>query len=98
MSSGRYGNTVRQELSRQLSSAKRTLVDLKRATYYLRPDQIKALKLRAVLDDENISTIVRRALDDYLNPNKASKQYQARSVKSASQAQPEAEYLFVSNS
>ena len=98
MSSGSYGNQVRQQLKMQLGNARRTLVELKRATYYLRPDQIKALKLRAVLDDENISTIVRSALDDYLNPNKLKKQYQTRSVQSKRPVQPEDEYLFVSNS
>ena len=98
MSSESYGNQVRQQLKMQLGSARRTLVELKRATYYLRPDQIKALKLRAVLEDENISTIVRCALDEYLNPSKPKKQYQTRSVRSQRAAQPEDEYLFVSNS
>ena len=98
MSSESYGNQVRQQLKMQLGSARRTLVDLKRATYYLRPDQIKALKLRAVLDDENISTIVRSALDDFLNPNKPKKQYKTRPVHSQRMIQPEDEYLFVSNS
>ena len=80
MSSGRYGNQVRQQLKKQLGSARRTLVELKRATYYLRPDQIKALKLRAVLDDENISTIVRTALDDYLNISKSEGLHEIRSL------------------
>ncbi|MBT6177444.1 MAG: hypothetical protein HOI23_09345 [Deltaproteobacteria bacterium] len=39
---------------------------LKRATYYLRPEQIKALKLRAVLGERNLSDVVREAIDRYL--------------------------------
>ena len=39
---------------------------LKRATYYLRPDQIRALKLRAVHEDRNLSDVVREAVDSYL--------------------------------
>lgn len=38
----------------------------KRATYYVRPEQIKALKLRAVNEERNISALVRDALDRYL--------------------------------
>ena len=40
---------------------------LKRATYYLRPEQIKALKLRAVLGERNLSDVVREAVDRYLS-------------------------------
>lgn len=39
---------------------------LKRATYYLRPEQIKALKLRAVMGERNLSEVVREAVDRYL--------------------------------
>ena len=39
---------------------------LKRATYYLRPQQIKALKLRAVMGERNLSDVVREAVDRYL--------------------------------
>ena len=39
---------------------------LKRATYYLRPQQIKALKLKAVMGERNLSEVVREAVDRYL--------------------------------
>ena len=39
---------------------------LKRATYYLRPQQIKALKLKAVMGERNLSEVVREAVDHYL--------------------------------
>ena len=39
---------------------------LKRATYYLRPEQIKALKLKAVMGERNLSEVVREAVDRYL--------------------------------
>ena len=92
MANTSYSELAREEVRRGNSGFKRTSVELKRATYYLRPDQIKALKLRAVLEDENISAIVRQALDHHLNPNKAKKEYKTRSV------QPKNDYLFVSNS
>ena len=38
----------------------------KRATYYLRPEQIKALKLRAVTEERDLSEVVREAVDRYL--------------------------------
>ena len=38
----------------------------RRATYYLRPDQIKVLKLRAVQQARNLSEVVREAIDLYL--------------------------------
>ncbi len=38
----------------------------RRATYYLRPEQIKALKLRAVEAERNLSAVVREAVDTYL--------------------------------
>ncbi len=37
----------------------------RRATYYLRPEQIRALKLRAVTEDRDLSTLVREAIDGY---------------------------------
>ena len=46
-------------------------VDLKRATYYLRPDQIKSLKLKAVHQERNLSEVVRDAIDRYLGSAKA---------------------------
>lgn len=44
--------------------------DLKRATYYLRPDQIKSLKLKAVHQERNLSELVRDAIDGYLSQAK----------------------------
>lgn len=38
----------------------------RRATYYLRPEQIRALKLKAVTDERNLSGVVRDAVDAYL--------------------------------
>lgn len=52
-----------QSATLQLSSESDSL---KRATYYLRPEQIKALKLRAVLGERNLSEVVREAVDRYL--------------------------------
>ena len=40
--------------------------DFKRATYYLRHDQIMALRLLSVLEDRNLSAVVREAVDKYL--------------------------------
>ena len=71
MSGSYYGNLARKQMQDSLDTGKTTPVELKRATYYLRPEQIRALKLRAVLNDETISTIVRAALDEYLAPKKS---------------------------
>jgi hypothetical protein len=49
------------------SQHRATVGDFKRATYYLRPDQIRALKLRAVTEDRNLSAVVRDAVDAYLS-------------------------------
>lgn len=38
----------------------------RRATYYLRPEQIKALKLRAVMEEKDLSGLVRQAVDQLL--------------------------------
>jgi hypothetical protein len=38
----------------------------RRATYYLRPDQIKALKLRAAAEERQLSDVMREAVDLYL--------------------------------
>ncbi len=40
--------------------------EFKRATYYLRPEQIRALQLRAVKADRNLSAEERDAIDAYL--------------------------------
>ncbi len=50
---------------------KLTAADLKRATYYLRPDQIKSLKLKAVHQERNLSELVRDAIDRYLDGARA---------------------------
>ena len=56
---------------------------LKRATYYLRPEQIKALKLKAVMGERNLSEVVREAVDRYLQ------QVDSGSRRSASQPSDE---------
>lgn len=71
MSGSYYGNLARKQMQDSLDTGKSATVELKRATYYLRPDQIRALKLKAVLNDETISTIVRAALDEYLAPRRS---------------------------
>jgi plasmid stability protein len=38
----------------------------RRATYYLRPDQIKALKVRAAAEERQLSDVMREAVDQYL--------------------------------
>ena len=55
----------------------------KRATYYLRPEQIKALKLRAVMGERNLSEVVREAVDRYLG--------ESDHVKRRTNSQPEDE-------
>lgn len=60
---------------------------LKRATYYMRPEQIKALKLQAVLGERNLSELVREAVDAYLRrPKKSAEKTRA--------AAPEDDILF----
>jgi hypothetical protein len=39
---------------------------LRRATYYLRPDQIRALKLKAAAEERQLSDVMREAVDLYL--------------------------------
>lgn len=53
-------------MTAQPQETKRPAGEFKRATYYLRPEQIRALKLRAVNDDRNLSVVVREAIDAYL--------------------------------
>ncbi len=48
------------------STSQHILKPYRRATYYLRPDQIKALKLRAVTEERNLSAVLREAIDRYL--------------------------------
>lgn len=48
------------------STRKRTAKPLRRATYYLRPDQIRALKLRAAAEERQLSDVMREAVDLYL--------------------------------
>jgi len=40
--------------------------EFRRATYYLRPSQIRAMKLRAVTEGRNVSDLVREAFEAYL--------------------------------
>ncbi len=40
----------------------------KRATFYLRPEQIRAVKLFAVTTERPISEVVRDAIEQYLQP------------------------------
>lgn len=40
--------------------------DFQRSTYYLRPEQIRAMKLKAVIEGRNVSELVREAFDRYL--------------------------------
>jgi len=39
---------------------------LRRATYYLRPDQIRGLKMCAAIRDRQLSDVMRDAVDRYL--------------------------------
>jgi len=87
MSSTYYRDIARKEMAASVLPENRTEGELKRATYYLRPDQIKALKLRAVLSDESISSIVRAALDSYLSPTEG---------KEAKRSAREDDFLFCS--
>jgi hypothetical protein len=48
------------------STSKHTLKMFRRATYYLRPDQIKALKVRAAAEERQLSDVMREAVDQYL--------------------------------
>jgi hypothetical protein len=52
--------------ARSKSTSKHNLKAFRRATYYLRPDQIKALKLRAAADERQLSDVIREAIDLYL--------------------------------
>jgi hypothetical protein len=40
--------------------------EFRRATYYLRPDQIRDLKMCAVLEERRLSDVIRDAVDRYL--------------------------------
>jgi hypothetical protein len=51
---------------RRKSASKHTPKAFRRATYYLRPDQIRALKLRAAAEDRQLSDVMREAVDLYL--------------------------------
>lgn len=50
------------------STSKRRVIadDFRRSTYYLRPEQIRAMKLKAVTEGRNVSELVREAIDRYL--------------------------------
>ena len=71
MSSSYYGSLARKQVNSLATNGKGQRSAQKRATYYLWPDQIKTIKLRAALEDKTISEIVRTALDLYLSPGPA---------------------------
>ncbi len=47
-------------------SASRHAAVFRRATYYLRPDQIRGLKMCAALEERPLSELMREAVDRYL--------------------------------
>lgn len=49
-----------------LKDDKKRASELRRATYYLRPEQIRALKLYAVENERPLSALVRQAVDQFL--------------------------------
>lgn len=55
-----------RQKKRPRSTSQHTPNAYRRATYYLRPEQIKALKLRAVTEERNLSAVMREAVDRYL--------------------------------
>lgn len=50
----------------QVSTSASQQTAYRRATYYLRPEQIKALKLRAVMEEKDLSDLVREGIDQLL--------------------------------
>ena len=56
----------RMRSNRPTSTNQHSPEPYRRATYYLRPDQIRALKLQAVMEDRNLSDVIREAIDRYL--------------------------------
>jgi hypothetical protein len=54
-----------QELG-QPGVSEHQVTGLVKTTYYLRPEQAKALKLRAVQDGRTVSELAREAVDFYL--------------------------------
>jgi hypothetical protein len=52
--------------SQQVSNLEGRVRGLQKTTYYLRPEQAKALKVRAVKGGRTVSELARFAIDDYL--------------------------------
>jgi hypothetical protein len=50
----------------QVSTSASQQAVYRRATYHLRPEQIKALKVRAVMEEKDLSELVREAIDQLL--------------------------------
>jgi len=53
-------------LARKAEKAKPGERDLRRLTVYVRPDQVKALKIRAVQQERDVSGLMRDLLAEYL--------------------------------
>lgn len=62
---GRSGRGGRKAAEQQADKSQSQQV-YKRATYYLRPEQIKRLKLLAVERERELSALVRDVIDEYL--------------------------------
>lgn len=60
---------TQQQVSGPGNQRARTAKDFQRATYYVRPEQARAMKLIAVQEGRNLSEVVREAFDCYLEVN-----------------------------
>ncbi|MEE2962493.1 MAG: hypothetical protein VYA34_17295 [Myxococcota bacterium] len=69
MISGDFMNS--NQTNRGAAPIKAIKANLKRATYYLRPEQIKSLKIKAVHMERPVSELLREAIDLYLSQNPA---------------------------
>ena len=57
---------MHEKVNMRKESPARHDTEFRRATYYLRPDQIRGLKMCAVLEDRRLSDVIRDAVDRYL--------------------------------
>lgn len=55
-----------QQVDKSTSQHTAKTDEFRRATYYLKPAQIRAMKLRAVTEGRTVSELVREAFDAYL--------------------------------
>ena len=55
-----------QQVDKSTSQHTAKADEFRRATYYLKPSQIRAMKLRAVTEGRNVSDMVREAFEAYL--------------------------------